>query len=188
MKALTLTTPSFTPHARRLPGILLALALMFVVLPALGQAPEPESAQAVAQSTPDVDAFIPDFVNDSMGDTFIPALAIIMVFGAPPLLILLLALLVFRHREKQQQLMNERLQRFLEAGQPIPEELLKSGVVEASPAQLLNRGLTLLGLGIGLGIFLGLMMSWKAASLALIPIGMGIAKLISWKLSAPKQD
>lgn len=186
----------FTGLLKRLLGpALLAFALVFTVLPVLGQ-PPPEAeiteteSTAAAENTEAADqtgrgpvilpaAPMPEFLNDNL----VPIVAIVSVFGVPPIAILLLALLVFRHREKQQQLINERLQRFLEAGQPIPEQLLKSGTAEAGPAQLLNQGLVLLGLGIGLGIFLGLLTGWEIASLALIPIGIGIARLISWKMA-----
>lgn len=178
---------------RLLGPALLLFALLCMGLPALGQPPAAESTEAtqveqqatqtepqdlVTRHTPPM----PEFLNDNL----VPIVAILSVFGVPPVAILLFALLVFRHREKQQRLMNERLQRFLEAGQPIPEELLKIGAVEAGPAQHLNWGLTLLGLGLGLGICLGLMTSWEIASLALIPVGIGIAKLISWKMAKPQ--
>lgn len=188
-----LPSPMTSPLKRLLGPTLLAFALMFIVLPVLGQPPEEAEITAAetteAATPPARDPVIipsppmPEFLNDNL----VPIVAILSVFGVPPIAILLLALLVFRHREKQQQLMNERLQRFLEAGQPIPEELLKSGTAQAGPAQHLNLGLTLLGLGIGLGIFLGLLTSWEIASLALIPVGMGIAKLISWKVASRQQ-
>lgn len=176
----TITTPSVR---RYLVLMLLALALLGVVLPVVGQPPEsgsepePESAEELAE-------FWQSQVPVDIDDNLVPVVAILSVFAIPPVAILLLALLFFRYREKQQRLYNERLQRFLEAGQPIPEELLQNEVKESTPTQYLNRGMTWLGLGIGLGIFLGLMAGWEVASLALVPIGLGIAKLVSWKLAA----
>ena len=61
------------------------------------------------------------------------------------------------------------------------------GAVGPGPPQQLNWGLTRLGLGLGLGIFLGLITDWKIASLARIPVALGIAKLISWKMATRQQ-
>lgn len=173
------------PVQSRPKGILLALLLVMLVclaLPLLGQPAEPGIGAAEATE-------FQQFFGDSgfLGDNLIPVLAILMSFGMPPLTIILLAVFIFRYKERQQRLYNERLQRFLEAGQPIPEELLRAEVSESSPAQHLNRGLTLLGLGIGLALCLGVLAGWKLASIALIPIAVGIAKLISWKM-ASRQD
>lgn len=176
-----MNTIASQPVRRLLVLVLLALALLSMVLPVMGQPPEPAPAP---ESGEELAEFWQSQVPGNIDDNLIPIVAILSVFGIPPVAILLLALLFFRYREKQQRLYNDRLQRFLEAGQPIPEELLKNEVQENTPTQHLNTGMTWLGLGIGLGIFLGLMAGWEVASLALIPIGLGIAKLISWKLSS----
>lgn len=176
-----MNTIATQPVRRYLVLVLLALALLSVVLPVMGQPPEPET---VPESADELAEFWQSQVPVDIDDDVVPIVAILSVFGIPPVAILLLALLFFRYREKQQRLYNERLQRFLEAGQPIPEELLKNEIKESSPTQYLNKGLTWLGLGIGLGIFLGLMAGWEVASLALIPIGIGIAKVVSWKVAS----
>ena len=162
--------------------LVLGLLAVALVLPVMAQPPSPESGEELAE-------FWQQQVPVELDEIIIPVVAILSVFGIPPVAILLLALLVFRYREKQQRLYNERLQRFLEAGQPIPEELLKNEVKESTPTQYLSRGMTWLGLGIGLGIFLGLMVGWKVASLALVPIGIAIARLVSWRVaSRAEQD
>lgn len=111
----------------------------------------------------------------------IPVVAILMVFGAPALAVILIALFVFRHRERRQQLLNERIQKFLEAGQPVPENLMEDAL--PSPVRNLNQGLVLLGAGIGLTVFLTLMTGFAIGSIGLILVGMGLAKILIWKLA-----
>ncbi len=111
----------------------------------------------------------------------IPIIAILMVFGAPALTVILVALFVFRHRERRQQLLNERIQKFLENGQPVPENLMEDG--SSTPNGHLNQGLILLGAGIGLTVFLSLMTGFVIGSLGLILIGVGVAKILIWKLA-----
>jgi len=169
------------PFARSACGavlpLLLAFALIFVVLPALGQSPSQEEAELGLRAAPQA-------LIAQMSELIIPVLAIVMVFGMPALTVILLAVYIFRHKERQMRLYNERLQRFLEAGQPIPESLLKAEVTTATPVQHLNIGLILLGLGIGLAICLGVLVSWKFATIGLIPFAIGVGKMISWKMAA----
>jgi len=111
----------------------------------------------------------------------IPIIAILMVFGAPALTVILVALFVFRHRERRQQLLNERIQKFLESGQPVPGNLMEGSL--PTPARHLNQGLMLLGAGIGLTVFLTLINGFAIGSLGLILIGVGVAKVLIWKLA-----
>lgn len=163
--------------------LLLALVPFWLSLPVIAQPADMEVAGAAAAASQLGESF--PGMPGTGGAVLIPVLAIILIFGMPPLTIILLALFIFRHRERRQRLYNERLQRFLEAGQPIPEELLRSEVSQPAPQQHLNRGLALIGLGLGLGVFLGLVAGWKVGSIALIPLALGAAQLISWKNPEP---
>lgn len=115
------------------------------------------------------------------GGDAVPIIALLMVFGAPAVTIVLVALFVFRHRERRQQLLNERIQKFLENGQPVPENLMEES--SPTPARHLNQGLVLLGAGAGLTLFLTLMNGFAIGSLGLILVGVGLAKVLIWKLA-----
>lgn len=116
----------------------------------------------------------------------VPIVAILMVFGAPALTVILVALFVFRHRERRQQLLNDRIQKFLENGQPVPENLMMEGDGSPAPQRHLNQGLVFLGAGIGLTVFLSLLSGFAVGSLGLVLVGIGVAKVLIWKLSANK--
>ncbi len=149
--------------------MLLALGLVTGALPALAE-------------NVDWQQHMPDHIpGGDAAAIAIPIIAILMVFGAPALTVILVALFVFRHRERRQQLLNERIQKFLENGQPVPENLMEDAL--PSPARNLNQGLILLGAGIGLTVFLSLMTGFVIGSLGLILIGVGVAKILIWKLA-----
>jgi hypothetical protein len=118
----------------------------------------------------------------------IPIVAILMVFGAPAVTVILIVYFVFRHRERRQQLLNERIQRFLDAGQQLPESLMQATFEQpTTPIQHLQHGILLLSLGIGLTVFLTLFESIAVGSLGLVFAGLGVAKIIIWRF-ASRQD
>lgn len=148
---------------------LVALGLITGALPALAE-------------TVDWQQQLPDHIpGGDAAAIAIPIIAILMVFGAPALTVILVALFVFRHRERRQQLLNERIQKFLENGQPVPENLMEES--PPTPARHLNQGLVLLGAGAGLTLFLTLVNGFAIGSLGLILVGVGIAKVLIWKLA-----
>ncbi len=157
--------PTLSKVLRGTALLLLALGLVTGALPALAE---------------NVD-WVPDIPGGDVAAIAIPIVAILMVFGAPALTVILVALFVFRHRERRQQLLNERIQKFLENGQPVPENLMEDG--SPTPNGHLNQGLILLGAGIGLTVFLSLMNGFVIGSLGLILIGVGVAKILIWKLA-----
>jgi hypothetical protein len=88
-------------------------------------------------------------------------------------------------RLKRQRLLHETIQRMIEKGQPIPAELLQSQDPPRRPKSDLRSGLVLVSIGIGVGIFLYVQHGnvWTAA---LIPLLMGVAFLITWKIESNK--
>lgn len=169
MNTTDTVTPASLPIWRVAALALIAFALISVAGPAL--ADPAHWQQHMPQSIPGGDA----------AALVIPVVAILMVFGAPALTVVLVALFVFRHRERRQQLLNERIQKFLENGQPVPENLMGDSL--SAPARHLNQGLVLLGAGIGLTVFLSLINGFAIGSLGLILIGVGLAKILIWKLA-----
>ena len=92
-------------------------------------------------------------------------------------------------RLKRQRLLHETIQRMIEKGQPIPPELLQPTEPQRRTNCDLRRGLIWTGVGIGLVVFLLTKnrddMPWP---LALIPLLVGAAYLITWKFDANKND
>jgi hypothetical protein len=92
--------------------------------------------------------------------------------------------LVLRKRLQQARLLHETIRMMIDKGQPIPPELLQPPGPRR-PRSDLRRGLVLLGIGIGLTVWLAMDGGTKWA-LGLIPLLMGVAFLITWKVERPK--
>ena len=60
---------------------------------------------------------------------------------------------------------------------------MESGDLADNSSNTLSRGIRLTAIGLGLFVFLGSMIGWNIATVALIPLCIGIARIIIWKLS-----
>jgi|MGYP006089229301 hypothetical protein len=108
----------------------------------------------------------------------IPIFAILFTFGSPVLIIALLLLFSYRKRKQRAAL----IEKFIDAGKDVPTELLATFNDNGVSGNNLQRGLMLSGIGTGLFLFLGILVDWDVASIALIPLCIGIARLLIWKL------
>ncbi len=111
------------------------------------------------------------------GHTLIAALAISLGLGAP---VALVGLLLW-YKSRKTRLIHETALRLAEKGQPVPPELFMG---KEEPFSDLRRGVVLIGLGLGLSLFMYQVNApW---SVGLIPFFMGAGYLIVWRLDANK--
>jgi hypothetical protein len=107
--------------------------------------------------------------------------AIIAVFGLP--LFLLLAILFYKHRKRMVKV--ALIKDYLAAGKDVPIEVLTviNGAEPEAPADSLQSAVRSIALGIGLILFLGIAISWELAAVGLIPLFIGIGKLVVWRMN-----
>jgi hypothetical protein len=142
--------------------------------------------------------FPEDFVSP---DTLIPVVAMLLLFGGPVLLVIVLAILHYRNKSRRQRNINMNIDKLLAAGRDIPVELLLGEETAFIKTQvkgetivyernnvLLEKGVKNICVGIGLLIFLTIFLGIKLGSCAFILIGLGISRLIIWKLSDQKTE
>jgi len=103
--------------------------------------------------------------------------AIILSLGLP--VIILVLVLVYRNKKRKQKM--ELISSYLEAGQTVPEHVMAEFASDANNNSLFRGGVTFTIVGIAIAIFLGVAEDWQAATLGLIPIAIGVSRLISWK-------
>ncbi len=140
-----------------------------------------------------------DVTNDP--NIIIPVVAMLLLFGGPILLLIVLAVLHYRAKARRQQNINMNIDKLLAEGKDIPLEMLlgeevavmkpripvRPGVVLASPRDdsTMQKGVRNIGLGAGWLIFLTIMFGINIGSFGFIFIGLGISQLVIWKLSSP---
>ena len=146
------------------------------------------------------------FNGVSLGpDVIVPVIAMLLLFGGPILLLIVLAVLHYRAKARRQQNINRNIDKLLAEGKDIPLEMLlgeeaavtkpmmRSGFVAttttaaatAAPRNdnTLQKGVRNIGLGTGWLLFLTIMFNIKIGSFGFIFIGLGISQLVIWKLS-----
>lgn len=115
----------------------------------------------------------------------IPLLAITLIFGTPIFIVIAVLYAGYRKRRLVQQTISE----YLASGKDVPAEILESihGGAE-KPKNYLQKGFVMVGAGVGIFLAFAIMGSIEAASLGLIPLFIGVAQLLIWKLEKPGND
>ena len=120
--------------------------------------------------------------NDDHSLEFIEALlaglAILFIFGTP--IMIIAAVLYASYRKKR--LMHETIDQYVSSGKDIPPEVLQGLQKESAPKNNLHRGLIMSGLGLGIFLCFMIIGATPAAALGLIPLFIGLAQLLIWKL------
>jgi len=129
-------------------------------------------------------------------DIMIPVVAMLLLFGGPVLLVIILAILHYRSKARRQRNLNANIDKLLAAGRDIPLELLlgeEPAVVKRSVSgettvyhnedANMHKGIRNIGLGTGWLIFLTIMFGIKIGAFGFIFIGLGISQVVIWKLS-----
>jgi hypothetical protein len=115
----------------------------------------------------------------------LPLLAVTLIFGTP--IFIVIAVLYAGYRKRR--LIQETISQYLASGKEVPPEILESihGGAER-PKNYLQKGFVMVGAGIGIFLAFAIMGSIETASLGLIPLFIGVAQLLIWKLEKPDND
>lgn len=119
--------------------------------------------------------------SDALGSVsgmFVASLAIALIFGTP--IMLVAAVLYASYRKRR--LMHNTIDQYVTSGRDIPPEVLQSLHQQVTPGNNLNRGLVMTGAGLGVIACFLVMGTKEAAALGLIPLFIGLAQLLIWKL------
>lgn len=151
----------------------------------LDQEERQEVKDALRSFQEGINITIPDsFSFGGLSSVIVPIFAILFTFGSPVLVIALLLLFSYRKRKQRDAL----VEKFINAGKDVPPEILATFNNNGASGNNLQRGLILSGIGSGLFLFLGMLVGWGVASVALIPLCIGIARLLIWKLSEQQAE
>jgi hypothetical protein len=111
----------------------------------------------------------------------VPIFGIIFTFGMP--IAIVATVVYFRHRRNR--MLHETLRAMIEKGVAIPPELLHPQQPRKLPKSDFRRGLVWIAIGMGLTIYflIGHSSFWP---IGMIPLLMGVAFLITWKVEGSK--
>ena len=144
----------------------------------LDESEQKEILEALEQIETGVEIDI-DHSGFGPGKVLVTVVAILSTLGMPFIIIGLI--LFYKHRKRRQR--DLLISKFIDAGKDIPVEILQGSDGSDEPQGNFQRGIMLTGIGIGLLLFLGILVGWDVASVALIPLFIGLARLLIWKLS-----
>lgn len=128
---------------------------------------------------------IPGYSTDHWSELLIPLVAILLIFGGLPAVLIVLAVMHYRSARIKAQIQADTIAKALESGRELPLELLAQDA-EPAPRTQLKRGVKNVGLGVGLLLALSLMMGISIGAIGFIFIGIGTAQLVLWKLDKPE--
>ncbi len=111
-------------------------------------------------------------------EALIPLTAIVFTFGMP---IMIVGVVLYSSYRKKR-LMHDTINQYVSSGKDIPPEVLKGLQKEMTPKNNLHRGLVLSGIGMGIFACFAVIGSLEAAAFGLIPLFVGLAQLLIWKL------
>lgn len=129
--------------------------------------------------------FHPGHIGQIAQDFVIPIVAMLLIFGGPILLVGFLMALNYRNKRRREANINMNIDKLLAAGRDIPVELLRGDEPRSADAEEsgnLNKGIKNICVGTGLFIFLTLITGIEVGSIAFILIGLGVSRVLVWKL------
>ena len=144
-----------------------------------GDSPDLDQPTPVAPFSAPVGRSIHEPLWSDTGDQeldWVPVVAIVMIFGAPVMIIWIIC----RYRLRRLAVKQQCLQQVLAENREIPESLF-SAIADSSQQQF-RSGVRLIAVGTGLLLFLSLLTGFDIGSIGFIPLCLGIAKLIIWKV------
>ena len=123
-----------------------------------------------------------DIASNSRGffDAIVAIVAISFTLGLP--IIVIAIILYYKHRKRRQR--DALMEKFINSGKDVPAELLASWELHLDePNKILHQGIKLVAISLGLYLFLHVFIGADIALIATVPLFLGIARLIIWKIS-----
>ena len=122
--------------------------------------------------------------DDSFLEQLVPVVALLVIFGGPVLIVAI----VSRNNRRKREMVHQTIDRIIAQGKDVPVELLDALDKGSNGKSGLARGTVNVALGLGIGGMFLANAGVGAASIGLIPLAIGLAQLLVWKLEAPRKQ
>ena len=111
-------------------------------------------------------------------------ITVILIFGGP---IIIVGIALYSSYRKRR-LTHDTINKYVESGKDIPAEVLDGLHRQTHPKGNLHKGLVMVGVGLGIFLCFLIFGSPEVGALGLIPLFIGLAQLLVWKLEKRKQN
>lgn len=118
--------------------------------------------------------------EDTVMGMIIGLVAVILIFGGP----IIIVAIALHSSVKKRHMTHETINNYVQAGKDIPAEVLQGLQKQEDPKSNLHKGLVMIAIGLGIIGFFIIIDSYKAVGLGLIPLFIGLAQLLVWKLES----
>ena len=122
--------------------------------------------------------------QESALEQFVPIVALLLIFGGPVLIVAI----VSRNNRRKREMVHQTIDRIISQGKDVPVELLDALDKGSNGKSGLARGTVNVALGLGLGSFFFANAGLGAGSIGLIPLSIGLAQLLVWKLEGARRQ
>jgi hypothetical protein len=122
--------------------------------------------------------------SDTTSDIIPGVVAIVLLFGGP---VVIVAIISFNNRRKRQ-LVHQTIDKIIEQGRDVPVELLDALDKGKNGKSALARGTVNIAIGVAICVWLYMISGIDVATIGLIPLCIGIAQIVVWKLERPGTD
>lgn len=116
----------------------------------------------------------------------VPIVAIIVSIGGGFFFIIALVVTRYRAVAQKRTQQQELIQKFLDAGRDVPEELLSD--FDGKTMANLSRGIRETLIGLAIMIFLTVLIGFEIGAVGLIIVAAGLSRVAIWKLSQPQKS
>jgi len=143
--------------------------------------------EKLAQNPPHAPEF-PHYETNFNAWMFVPIVSVIVIFGGG--FFFVVSLVVVRNRAAAERRMQrqEQIQRFIDAGRDVPNQLLNDVDSLVNDENNLAKGVKDTLIGTAIVIFLTFMVGFNIGSVGLIIVAAGLARLVIWKISQSKKS
>lgn len=136
----------------------------------------------VTDKAPSIDTARIESLSDSHwqpnGNNLQEIISVVLFFLTPVVIVWLIG----HYSYKKQLVRKDCLRQILEEGKEVPETLF-SGTIN-SPEQQMRLGIKLIGVGVGLLLFLSVLGGIALGSIGFIPLCLGLAQVLIWKIDS----
>jgi Domain of unknown function (DUF6249) len=118
----------------------------------------------------------------------IPIVSVLVIFGGGFFLIVTLMRMRYKNKTDRRLQRQEQIQKFIDAGRDVPNELLADVDSVIEEEANLAKGVKDTLVGLALVVFLTVLIGFEIGAAGLIIVAVGLSRIIIWKISQSKQS